>query len=118
NILRNLSIGKRLALGFAVTIALAIFIAAIALWRLNDVAQATHEMMASPLAKERMISDWYSNIDSAIRRTSAIARSSDPSLAAYFADESKRSSASSSDLQKQIEALLVTDEEKALFGKI
>ncbi|WBS05477.1 methyl-accepting chemotaxis protein [Pseudoduganella sp. SL102] len=118
NILRNLPIGKRLGLGFAVTIALAIVIAAIALWRLNDVARATHEMMASPLAKERMISDWYSNIDSAIRRTSAIAKSTDTSLAAYFADESKRSSASSSELQKNIEVLLVTDEEKALFAKI
>ncbi|QBE66907.1 methyl-accepting chemotaxis protein [Pseudoduganella lutea] len=118
NILRNLPIGKRLGLGFAVTIALAIVISAIALWRLNDVAQATHAMMASPLAKERMISDWYSNIDSAIRRTTAIAKSTDTSLVGYFADESKRSSSSSSDLQKKIEGLLVTDAEKALFAGI
>jgi methyl-accepting chemotaxis protein len=118
NILRNLPIGKRLGLGFAITIALAIVISAIALWRLNDVARATHHMMASPLAKERMISDWYSNIDSAIRRTTAIAKSSDTALAAYFADESKRSSASSSALQKDIEGLLVADEEKVLFAKI
>ncbi|MBB3219408.1 methyl-accepting chemotaxis protein [Pseudoduganella umbonata] len=118
NILRNLPIGKRLGLGFAVTIALAIVIAAIALWRLNDVAQATHAMMASPLAKERMISDWYSQIDSAVRRTTAIAKSSDTSLAAYFADESKRSSASSAALQKDIEALLAADEEKTLFARI
>ncbi len=118
NFFRNLAIGRRLGLGFAVTIALALVIAAIALWRLDDVAQATRNMMASPLAKERMISDWYTNIDSAVRRTKAIAKSADPSLAAYFADESKGSSSRSSELQKKIEALLVTDEEKALFAKI
>ncbi|QGZ42555.1 methyl-accepting chemotaxis protein [Pseudoduganella flava] len=118
NMLRNLAIGKRLALGFAITIALAIMIAVIALWRLNDVAQATQAMMASPLAKERMISDWYSKIDSAIRRTTAIAKSSDLSLAAYFAAEGKQSTAISAELQKKIEALLVTDEEKAQFEKI
>ncbi|GGY10222.1 HAMP domain-containing protein [Massilia dura] len=118
NFFRNLAIGRRLGLGFAVTIALALVIAAIALWRLDDVAQATRNMMASPLAKERMISDWYTNIDSAVRRTTAIAKSADPSLAAYFADESKGSSSRSSELQKKIEALLVTDEEKALFAKI
>jgi len=118
NFLGNIAIGRRLAMGFAVTILLGILIAAIAIWRLNDVSVATHEMMASPLAKERMIGDWSSKIDSAIRRTSAIAKSADPSLAKYFADESKASSAISADLQKKIEALLVADDEKALFGRI
>jgi methyl-accepting chemotaxis protein len=118
NFFGNIAIGRRLALGFAVTILLGILIAAIAIWRLNDVSVATHEMMASPLAKERMIGDWSSKIDSAIRRTSAIAKSSDPSLAKYFADESKASSAISAELQKKIEALLVADDEKALFGRI
>ncbi len=114
----NIAIGRRLALGFAVTILLGVLIAAIAIWRMHDVSQATHAMMDSPLAKERMLSDWYSKIDSAVRRTSAIAKSSDPSLAAYFADESKASSAISAELQKKIEALLVADDEKALFARI
>ncbi len=116
--LSNIAIGKRLALGFSVTIALAIAIALIAIWRLHGVSDATHAMMASPLAKERMISDWYSKIDSAIRRTSAIARSSDPSLATFFAAEAKVSASVSADIQKQIEALLETDSEKAQFAKI
>ncbi|QGZ42334.1 methyl-accepting chemotaxis protein [Pseudoduganella flava] len=118
NFFRNLAIGKRLALGFAVTISLAIAIAAIALWRLNDVANATRAMLDSPLAKERLISDWSGKIDSGVRRTTAIAKSSDLSLGAYFADESKKSSALSTELQKKIEELIVTDEEKALFAKI
>jgi methyl-accepting chemotaxis protein len=116
--MNNISIGKRLALGFAVILAFAMLITAIGIWRLQQVADATRDMMETPLAKERMISDWSSKIDSAIRRTTAIARSSDASLADYFAEEAKASSAVSADLQKKIGELIETDEEKALFDKI
>ncbi|MTW13662.1 HAMP domain-containing protein [Pseudoduganella eburnea] len=117
-VLNNLSIGKRLAFGFAVTLALSIVIAAIGVWRLQQVAGATRHMMETPLAKERMISDWYSKIDSAVRRTTAIARSSDASLGAFFAEESKASSAASADLQKRIEPLISDADEKALWERV
>ncbi|HEY0588851.1 MAG TPA: methyl-accepting chemotaxis protein [Pseudoduganella sp.] len=116
--LNNMSIGKRLAFGFAVTLALSIVIAALGVWRLQQVAGATRHMMETPLAKERMISDWYSKIDSAIRRTTAIARSSDASLGSFFAEESKASTAASSDLQKRIEPLISDADEKELFDRI
>ncbi|MGV8894479.1 MAG: hypothetical protein ACOH2K_16385 [Burkholderiaceae bacterium] len=44
-------------------------------------------MMERPLVKERMITDWYRYIHTAIRRTAAIAKSSDPSLMAFFAED-------------------------------
>jgi methyl-accepting chemotaxis protein len=116
--LSNISIGKRLGLGFAVILALAVAITGIAIWRLQEVADATRAMMEVPLAKERMISDWSNNINSAVRRTTVIARSADPSLAAYFADEAKASSAASAELQKKVEALIVADDEKALFVRV
>ena len=118
NLLNKLSIGKRLAFGFAVTLALSIVIAAIGVWRLQQVAGATRHMMETPLAKERMISDWYSKIDSAVRRTTAIARSSDASLGAFFAEESKASSAASADLQKRIEPLISDADEKVLWERV
>jgi methyl-accepting chemotaxis protein len=116
--LANISIGKRLALGFTVILALAMLITGISVWRLQSVANATRDMMQVPLAKERMISDWSSKIDSAIRRTTAIAHSSDQTLGAFFAEESKASSAISSEYQKKVEALIVDDDEKELFGRI
>ncbi|UTY59973.1 methyl-accepting chemotaxis protein [Massilia sp. erpn] len=117
NALNHISIGKRLAIGFAIILAFCMLITGIGMWRLQQVAQATKDMMETPLAKERMISDWHSRIDSAIRRTTAIARSSDQSLGAYFAEESKSSSAASAELQKKIEDLLQDEDEKALFTK-
>jgi methyl-accepting chemotaxis protein len=118
NMLANISIGKRLALGFTIILAFAMLITGISVWRLQGVASATSEMMQNPLAKERMISDWSGKIDSGIRRTTAIARSSDQSLGAYFAEESKASSAASGELQKKIETLISDDDEKALFTRI
>ncbi|MYM88846.1 HAMP domain-containing protein [Rugamonas sp. FT82W] len=116
--LANISIGKRLALGFSIILAFAMLITGISVWRLQGVATATRDMMQVPLAKERMISDWSSRIDSAIRRTTAIARSSDPSLAAFFADEAKASSAASAEYQKKVEALIVDADEMELFKRI
>ncbi|MET0319118.1 MAG: methyl-accepting chemotaxis protein [Duganella sp.] len=118
NMLANISIGKRLALGFTVILAFAMVITGIGVWRLQGVAAATADMMHIPLAKERMIGDWSSNIDSAIRRTTAIARSTDASLATYFADEAKASSAKSSEFQKKIEELVTDADEKELFARI
>ena len=116
--LENISIGKRLTLGFTIILAFAMLITGIGVWRLQGVATATRDMMQVPLAKERMISDWYGKVDSGIRRTTAIARSSDPALGAFFAEESKASSAISSELQKKVEELIVDADEKALFVRI
>ncbi|MBE3024246.1 MCP four helix bundle domain-containing protein [Janthinobacterium sp. GW458P] len=115
NLLRNVSIGVRLGLGFAVILLFSMLITGISVWRLHDVAVATRNMMELPLAKERYISDWYAKIDSGVRRTTAIARSSDTTLGAYFAEEAKQSSVVSGELQKKIEALISSPEEKELF---
>ncbi|MCC7600593.1 MCP four helix bundle domain-containing protein [Janthinobacterium sp. FW305-129] len=116
NLLRNVSIGVRLGLGFAVILLFSMLITGISVWRLHDVASATRTMMEEPLAKERYISDWYTRIDSAVRRTIAIARSSDTSLSGFFAEESKASTASSAVLQKKIAALLKDPQEQAMFA--
>ena len=118
SMLENIGIGKRLAFGFTVILAFAMLITGIAIWRLQGLATATADMMQVPLAKERLIGDWSSNIDSAIRRTTAIARSTDTTLGPYFADEAKASSAKSSDYQKRIEALVTDADEKELFARI
>lgn len=117
-IIGNMKIGKRLTLGFAVVLAFSIVITAIGIWRLQAVSTATRDMMSQPLLKERLIGDWYANLASGIRRTIAIAKSNDPALGPYFAEESAASSKSSGEYQKQVEGLLSGDEEKKLFDKI
>ncbi|MET3133969.1 methyl-accepting chemotaxis protein [Oxalobacteraceae bacterium GrIS 1.11] len=114
----KLKIGTRLSLCFTIILVLSLMTAGFSLWRLQDVAARTRIMMAEPLAKERMITDWYRYLYTAIRRTSAIAKSSDPALVQFFAEENASSSRNSSALQKSVEALLTSDKEKALFALV
>src|SRR6218665_1114085 len=103
--MNNFKIGTRLALGFGLVLALMTLMTAIGIMHMQQVAVATRDMMQQPLAKERMIGDWYRLIHTSVRRTSAIAKSSDPSLAAFFADDVAASTKEVSVLQKSIEVL-------------
>ncbi|HEX5345092.1 MAG TPA: methyl-accepting chemotaxis protein [Duganella sp.] len=114
--MKNLKIGTRLAAGFGLVLALMILMTAIGIRHMGTVADATRDMMQQPLAKERMISDWYRLIHTSVRRTSAISKSSDPSLGPYFAEETASSTAEVNGLQKKVEPLLESVEEKAIFS--
>jgi methyl-accepting chemotaxis protein len=113
----NIKIGKRLGLGFALILAMTVLIALAGVWRLNEVAASTRTMMAAPLTKERLITDWYSLNFASIRRTAAIVKSTDPALG----PTSRKTAASvkkAAELLKGIEPLIAGEEEKALFAKI
>jgi len=118
SIIGNMKIGKRLALGFAIILGLSVVITGIGVWRLQTLAQGTQQMMDKPIAKERYISDWYRNTYAGIRRATAVAKSSDTSLSAFFKPETDEATRVSTELQKKVEALLVSEEEKQLFAKI
>jgi methyl-accepting chemotaxis protein len=117
-ILRNMRISSRLTFGFTIVLILAIACTSLALAVGERNAAATRQMMEKPLTKERLISDWYVLIYSAIARTSMIARSSDEQLATTFADVIAESTRQGSENMKGIEPLLSTDEEKDLFKNI
>ncbi|NCT84987.1 MAG: hypothetical protein GXC94_17715 [Comamonadaceae bacterium] len=114
----NLTIGKRLAAGFALVLVLAGFCVALASWRLNETAAATRQMMDEPLVKERLISDWSSNINAGVRRTMAIAKSTDGSLVALFKEDQAQSSQASTVMQNKLKQLIRSPEEQALFDAV
>ena len=114
----HLSVGRRLGLGFTLILILTLITTLMTLSRLSHVATSTRELLNDPLTTERLVSDWYRNIHTGIRRTSAIAKSSDPSLNAFFKADQEESTQSSAALQKAIEAHMNTDKEKSLFKEI
>ncbi|RFP13262.1 HAMP domain-containing protein [Duganella sp. BJB488] len=118
NIFNNFGIGKRLGLGLAMILAIFMCVTSIGIWHLHAVAKATRDMMELPLAKERLISDWYGNLSTSLARATAIAKSSDPSLAAYFTEEMAASSKSSSEFQNRLAALPKGEAESRLFQQI
>jgi methyl-accepting chemotaxis protein len=116
--MKNLKIGTRLSIGFAIVLLMLVAITVIGLWRLDDIADTTQDMVDQPIATERLISDWYANVQGSVRRTTAIAKSNDPSLVTFFADETAESAKLSTELQSKIEPLMDLPEEKALFAQI
>jgi methyl-accepting chemotaxis protein len=118
NLLTNVRISTRLAFGFAIVLALSILSTSFALLNARSNAEATRQMMEKPLAKERLVSDWSALAAVAIARTSMIARSSDEMLTTKFSDVISAQVTKGTEAVKSVEALLTTDEEKALFKGI
>jgi methyl-accepting chemotaxis protein len=74
--------------------------------------------MAVPLTKERLVSSWNTMTYSAIARTSLIARSTDTTLSTVFAKTIADSVTTSTELIKQIEPLLTSEDEKAKLATV
>ncbi len=116
--LSQVRITTRLGAGFAIVLLLGLAGTAGALFNARQTAEATHAMMAKPLAKERAISDWLGLIQAASTRTAFIARSTDATLATTFADVIADGTKKGTALMKQIEGLVETDAERTLFQEI
>lgn len=113
-----MKIGLRLSCGFAAILMLSTTMSVLGVHRLQSLAQATTDVTQQPLAKERMISDWYRNIAGGILRTKAIARSNEPSMAEAFVEDAALSAKTSDELRKKIEPLLDTSAERSLYANI
>lgn len=116
--LTSVRISTRLAIGFAAILLLSIVSTSYSLWNARENAAATRAMMEKPLAKERLVSDWLSATSTAVARTAMIARSNDESLSATFATDIAATQAKGTELIKNVESLLASDDEKALFNEI
>ncbi|WP_426174662.1 methyl-accepting chemotaxis protein [Massilia sp. TWR1-2-2] len=116
NFLKNMKVGTRLALGFAVVLALSVLIAVVGVMQLNAIAQEAERMLAQPIQKERDAADWDRYISIAVIRTSAIAKSSDASLVPFFAANAALTTKGTAETVKKLEPLLVTEAEKKAYG--
>lgn len=115
NAFANLSISVRLAIAFAMAIVLSIVSVSCALVNARDNADSVKRMMALPLVKERITGDWYVHVYAAVARTSMIAKSTDPTLTATFADDIGEDAKQGTALGKQIKDLLTSADEQAIY---
>jgi len=116
--INNMKIGDRLAIGFAIILALSIVSTGIGIWRMQVVSQVTRAMVDESVRKERLISALNTNLRGSILRTIAILRSSDQMLNAFFLNEDLVAKKDATALQKQISVLLASDEEKDLYRQV
>jgi methyl-accepting chemotaxis protein len=118
NFLSNIKIGQRLALGFAIILGLSILTTVLGIVKLNAVADAAQQMLDEPIRKDRLISGWSSNIALAVQRTTAIIKSSDPSLVEVFAANAAETDKKAAAYLQEIEPLLTSPDEKQAFAEM
>lgn len=116
--LKDMKIGTRLTLGFALILLLSMCTTIIGIWRLQVVSDATQNLVSQSIQKERLISTLYGDLRAGILRTIAISRSADAALNTYFLNEEMVANNESMALQKKVASLLISGEEKSLFQKI
>jgi methyl-accepting chemotaxis protein len=116
--LKNLKIGARLGLGFAAMLVLMAVIAGTGLMRLSNVGKATDEMIENALVKERLANQWSNLLGPTIVRSFAMVKATDPTVVAYFAKARADSSALINPVQKKLEEMLTTPEEKKLYAGV
>jgi methyl-accepting chemotaxis protein len=115
--LKNVSIGRRLALVLGVVLTLSAASSLFAVAKLREASAAVNVMVADNVKTEQDLSDWLRHTTSGVQRAAAIAKSSDPSLVEYFAPASAESIRLTNELQKRIEPNMNSADEKALFEK-
>lgn len=115
--LNDWRLGTRLAGSFGIILLLLASMLMLSLWRLDSATDAVKEMMATPLAKERLLSEQLRAVAVGVTRGKAIAKSADASLEALFSDEAKASTARGNEIVKALEAFPVLAEERPLLEK-
>ena len=118
NLFSRFRIGTRLAAGFAIVLLLSIMSTCYSLAVMHSAAEASKRMTEAPLVKERLVADWYANTYAAVARTALIARSTDETLSTTFAAPIADSVTRSTELIRQVDALLASEEEKAMMKVI
>ncbi|MGO4396614.1 methyl-accepting chemotaxis protein, partial [Variovorax sp. M-6] len=116
--LRDLKIGTRLGVGFAAMLVLIALISATGMLRLANVGNATHQMVEGPLVKERLVGEWAKLLAASIVRTFAIVKATDSATEAHFKKELAAGQALINPIQKQLEGLLTSPEEKKLYAEV
>ncbi|MCO5976934.1 methyl-accepting chemotaxis protein [Ideonella oryzae] len=116
--LQNVTIGRRLALVLSVILGLSLLSGIASVLMLRDLGREVGTMVDDQLKVERAGEAWLNNTSAGVQRAAAIAKSSDPSLVAYFAPASAKAIAETNDLQKVIEVAMDTEEEKTAFSKV
>ena len=113
--IRNLKIGTRLGLGFALVLVFLTAIAVLGIWRLQGVGHATSDMASQALVKERLAADWLVATSTNSVRTFALVKSDDPHDQDYFQKAIAKTSLGITETSGKLLAMLDTPEEKKLY---
>ena len=115
--IKDLNIGTRLGGAFAAVLLLMVIMLASALWQLARIAEAK-TVMTQASHKAQLATNWVHGIAMNSVRTVAKFNSTDPAYEALLDKEMTENSGVVSQLQKDLEALVVLDKGKQLLATV
>jgi methyl-accepting chemotaxis protein len=114
----NLKISTRLSLGFALLLTLMVVMTVVGILRLQQVGTSTQVMADTMLPKERLAQEWLSAVDVNGARTLASVKTTSAEDQAFFQKQMEATSTRASELQKIIEGMVKTPEDKRLIEAV
>ncbi|WGG50591.1 methyl-accepting chemotaxis protein [Rugamonas sp. DEMB1] len=114
----DLKIGMRLGGGFGLVMLLMVAMAAAGIWRLQAVGQLSEEMVGSAMLKERLTAEWHNLISVSGVRVLAYAKNAEQAESKAESDKAAATRARVNEIQKQLEPMLVSEQEKTLLEAV
>jgi methyl-accepting chemotaxis protein len=116
--IKNMRIGARLGLGFALVLVLMALMVAVGLWRLEGIGMAIDRVVERDLVRERLAAEWAGSIESNGVRTVALVKSREPADQQYFRQQIDAHVARITEIQNLLDAALASGPGRALFDEI
>ncbi|WP_423199961.1 MULTISPECIES: methyl-accepting chemotaxis protein [unclassified Cupriavidus] len=116
--LADTRVGTRLVAGFFFVLVLLALIVGIAWWRLQASSEVIATMMNDVLVKERLASEWAASTNANGARTMILVETTDPVREKQVQGQIKQTSARISEIQKTLESMAESREEREFFAMI
>ena len=116
--MNNFRIGTRLTLAFGAILFITIVIAAIGHWNVGALRKANHDIATTEMQRSLLAQRWASQINLNWVRTAAALRSTDKAYTDQLQQDMSKTSKAISEDQKQLEALALQAQERALMAKV
>jgi len=116
--MKNLNIGTRLALGFALVLLLLVAMTAVGVWRMHGANAATDELIKVKVAHERLIDEWVKVIEVNAARTTTAWKVTDAADQKAIEADMKKASARATEIQSLLGENLQDDATKAALAKV
>jgi methyl-accepting chemotaxis protein len=116
--MKNLKIGMRLGIAFAVVLLLLTLLTSIGIIHMQSASVKTNRLVADHVRVERMIAEWQKVVEVNAARTSAAWKVQDDADQKYFEKMMTASSARATEIQDAMPALLPDAQDKALYDAI
>ncbi len=114
----SISVGKRLALGFATLLGLGIAGMGYAIFQLSSLESEFRTLSMVSMKNVRLVEDWAGNTMLNGARARAVGLSNEKHVHDYFNPQIKETTTLISELQKQVEANIHNAEMKAMFADV